>query len=289
MNGQAVTPAGIGGAGMMLQSTVGFVSAALVVVCTNAWPPAAENVHSYDTMLPGADEVLALNVQFSVRPSLDISHVSVSVGPVTPKRAVATVGLAIVIVADIDAPPYVAVIVADVAPVPVFVEKVNIALVAPAGTTTELAMMIGPVPASVTAAPPFGAGPFSVTMPLALSPSVSDAFARVRLTSVSDAAPVTPSVDCAVAPFSAAEIVALPAVTPVTANVALVAPAAIAIDGGTVATAVLLLESATDVAVVAVVLRVTVPCVVAPAATVLVAKVIAMVELGAIGVEDCPH
>ena len=43
-------------------------------------------------MVPGAVDVLPLNVQFSALPLFVIVHVSVSVGPVTPKLAVASVG-----------------------------------------------------------------------------------------------------------------------------------------------------------------------------------------------------
>jgi len=55
--------------------------------------------------VPGAVEVLPLNVQFNVLPLFVNVHVSVSVGPVTPKRAVATVGGVTTSVADAEAPP----------------------------------------------------------------------------------------------------------------------------------------------------------------------------------------
>jgi hypothetical protein len=89
---------GPGGAGNRLQSTAGFVSTGPVVVCVK--DRALEYVHSNDTIGPGADDVLALNVQLSVLPPFAISQVSVSVGPVTPKRATATAGFAIMTVAD---------------------------------------------------------------------------------------------------------------------------------------------------------------------------------------------
>jgi len=91
-----------GGGGNMLQSTGGFVSTGPVVVCVK--DRALEYVHSYDTIEPGADDVLALKVQSSVLPPFAISQVSVSVGPVIPKRATATAGFAIVTVADRVAP-----------------------------------------------------------------------------------------------------------------------------------------------------------------------------------------
>jgi hypothetical protein len=56
-------------------------------------------------MFPGAVEVLPFNVQFSVLPPLVIVQVSDSVVPVTPKFAVATVGLVTDTDADEDAPP----------------------------------------------------------------------------------------------------------------------------------------------------------------------------------------
>src|SRR5581483_7595627 len=87
-------------------------------------------------MVPGADEVLALKVHASVRPPFAISHVSVSVGPLTPNRAVAALGFAMVTVIDADVPAYEAVIVAEAPPAPAFVENPNVALVAPEGTAT---------------------------------------------------------------------------------------------------------------------------------------------------------
>jgi hypothetical protein len=275
---------------MMLQSMAGLVSVAPVLVTTNALPPAAENVHSYDTMLPGADEVLPLNVQFSVVPPLPISHVSDSFGPVTPKRAVADDGFAIVRVADIDAPPYDATMVSDVAPVPVFVENVNWALVVPEGTTTDDAMMMAPMRLeSDTVAPPLGAAAVSVTVPLPLLPSTSEASVSVMLASAAVVAPLTVSEACAFAPLVVAAIVLDPAVTAVTVNVAIDAPDAIETEAGTVATLALLLESVTVVADETALLSVTVACVVAPGARVFEARVSATVELGAIGVEACPH
>ena len=56
-------------------------------------------------MLPGAVDVLPLKVQLSVLPLFPIVQVSLSVGPVTPKLAVATVGFVTERPADADAPP----------------------------------------------------------------------------------------------------------------------------------------------------------------------------------------
>jgi hypothetical protein len=89
---------GPGGAGNRLHSTGGSFSTGPVVVCVK--DPALEYVHSYDTIEPGADDVLASNVQPSVLPPFAISQVSVSVGPVMPKRATALAGFAIMMVAD---------------------------------------------------------------------------------------------------------------------------------------------------------------------------------------------
>lgn len=44
-------------------------------------------------IVPGAVDVLPLNVQLIVRPLLVSTHVSVSNGPVTPKFATASVGV----------------------------------------------------------------------------------------------------------------------------------------------------------------------------------------------------
>ena len=87
----------------MLQLTLGIVNCGPDVVCENIV------VRPYDqsqaTMVPGADDVLPLNVQLSVLPLFDISHVSVSVGPLTPKLAVATDGFVTESTAEADAPP----------------------------------------------------------------------------------------------------------------------------------------------------------------------------------------
>ena len=56
-------------------------------------------------MLPGAVDVLPLKVQLSVFPPLAIVQVSVSVGPVIPKLAVATVGFVTETEADAEPPP----------------------------------------------------------------------------------------------------------------------------------------------------------------------------------------
>jgi hypothetical protein len=56
-------------------------------------------------MVPGAVEVLPLNVQSSVLPPFVNVQVFVSVGPVTPKLAVALVGRVTMRSTDFEAPP----------------------------------------------------------------------------------------------------------------------------------------------------------------------------------------
>ena len=96
-------PGGSGGGGSQLQLTAGFVSTGPVVVCVIV--VATRYDQSQATMLPGAVDVLPLKVQLSVSPPFPMLHVSVSVGPVTPKLAVATVGFVTERPADADAPP----------------------------------------------------------------------------------------------------------------------------------------------------------------------------------------
>ena len=96
-------PGGIGGGGMTLQLTVGFTSCAPFVVCENV--VATPYVQSQAVIVPGAVDVLPLNVQLIVVPPFAISQVSVSDGPVTPKLAVATVGFVTERTAEADAPP----------------------------------------------------------------------------------------------------------------------------------------------------------------------------------------
>ena len=170
-SGSHEVPAGSGGGGSRLQSTAGFVNTAPVVVIAKR--PATDHVHSYDTIAPGAEDVLALNVHASVWPLFAISQVSVSVGPVTPNRAVAAAGFVIVTVADADAPPYDAVMVDEETPAPGFVAKLNIALVAPPFTTTTVGIVNPAPPESATLAPSVGAAAVSVTVPVLLAPSTT--------------------------------------------------------------------------------------------------------------------
>jgi hypothetical protein len=103
MSGNHVVPAASGGDGSRLQVTPGIVSTALVVVCEKVVATVYDQ--SQATIVPGADDVLPLNVQLIVLPPFVIVQVSVSVGPVTPKLAVATIGRVTDSAADPDVPP----------------------------------------------------------------------------------------------------------------------------------------------------------------------------------------
>ena len=96
-------PAGNGGGGIRLQSTAGIVRIGPEVVCENV--AAKPYVQSQAVMVPGATDVLPLNVQLRVLPLFVIVHVSDSVGPVTPKFAIAIVDFVTERVADADVPP----------------------------------------------------------------------------------------------------------------------------------------------------------------------------------------
>jgi hypothetical protein len=117
-------------------------------------------------MFPGAVDALPLNVQLSVLPPFDISQVSVSVGPVTPKLAVATVGRVTASVAEADPPPNDAVIVAVIVPPTARVDTGNVAVVDADATVTVVGTITGSVPVNVTTAPAAGAAPLRMTVPV---------------------------------------------------------------------------------------------------------------------------
>ena len=136
--------------------------------------------------------------------------------------------------------------------VTVLVLTVNVALVAPAATVTLEGTVATDVLLleSATCAPPDGAGPLSVTVPVEEFPPVTLVglnVSEVRV-GVGGAAGFTVSEAVLVTPAKVAEIVtvvdALTALV-LTVNVALVAPSATVTLEGTVATDVSLLESAT--------------------------------------------
>ncbi len=87
----------------MLQSTVGIVSTGPEVVCVNVFATPYDQSHAM--MVPGAVDVLPLNVQLSVLPLSASVQVELSVGPVTPKLAMAMVDGVTDRVADEEAPP----------------------------------------------------------------------------------------------------------------------------------------------------------------------------------------
>ncbi len=261
--------AGSGGGGMKLQSAAGFVRIAPVVVCDRVFE--TEYVQSQAVIVPGALDVLPLNVQLIVLPASVNVHVSVSVGPVTPKFAVATVGGVTERDAVRVAPPYDPVTVTVAAALTTLVVTENVALVVPAGTVTFAATVAGSFADRPTTAPLDGAGSLSVTVPvIAPPPTMLDA---PRDSAVSDA-PVTVSVgDWLLAPLTDAVIVAVPAATAVTVIAAVVAPACTVTGVCTVATAVLLLERATLVAAVGAAFNVMVPWSVLPALAVVALRV----------------
>jgi hypothetical protein len=132
-------------------------------------------------MVPGADDVLPLNVQLSVLPLLASSQVSDSVGPLTPKLAVATVGWVTVKAADADAPPYDALIVPAIVPPTALVAIVNVALDAPPGTVTLAGTVTGSPLDSDTTAPPGGAAAVRVTVPVTeFPPTTLDALSEIE-------------------------------------------------------------------------------------------------------------
>ncbi len=147
------------------------------------------------------------------------------------------------------------------------VKAEKVALVEPASTMTVAGSVTGSVPDRATIAPPAGAAPDSVAVPMTASPPTTLALASVIDTSAALAVTVRTE-DCMLLPPVDAVIAAVPGATAVIVKVALDDPAGTVSVAGTVATAALLLVSATLAPVDgAAALNVTVPCPLAPAAT----------------------
>jgi hypothetical protein len=160
-------------------------------------------------------------------------------------------------------PPYEAEMVTGVAAVTALVVTVNIALVAPAATVT----LAGTVAADAlleraTTAPPLGAAPLSVTVPVDGDPPFTVAGFSATEDSATAVAGSTVSNVVLVVPLYEAEMVTgVAAVTAlvVTVNVVLVAPAATVTLAGTVAADALLERATTAPPLGAAPLSVTVP------------------------------
>lgn len=240
-------------------------------------------------MGPGPVDVLPLKVQLSVLPAFIIVHVSVSVGPVMPKLAVATIGPVMETNTDTDAPPYEPVMVLETVPPTVLVKAEKVALVAPANTVTLAGMVSGSLPDSDTTAPPAGAGPDNVVVPMTESPPTTLVLANVIEASATRA--VTVSVgDWLLLPFIDAVIAAVPGATATMMKVALDPPAAIVTLAGTDATAELLLASdRLAPAAGAAVLSVTVPSPLPPAVTLVALSETADTAVGVGDVDEPPH
>jgi hypothetical protein len=98
-------PGGSGGAGIRLQATVGIVNVGTDVGCANVLAPVLTlHDQSHSRIVPGAEDVLPLNVQSSAVPLLAIAQVSDPFAPSTPKTAVAPLPV-IVSVAVAEDPP----------------------------------------------------------------------------------------------------------------------------------------------------------------------------------------
>lgn len=261
-------PAGIGGGGNTLQSTAGSVSTAPDVVCANVF--ATPYDQSQATIVPGAVDVVPLNVHLMVLPPLVNLHVSVSVGPVTPKRAVATVGGVTDSVANAEVPRYVPVTVLDIEPATARVDAVNVALADPAGTVTLAGTITGSLADKDTAAPPAGAAALKPTVPATeVPPTTLVGLSEIEV-STAPTSEVTVSVgDWTVLPLRDALMMVVPADTAAIAIGALEEPGGTTTDDCTVATDGLLLNSETVAPPAgAAAVMLTVPCQLTPAATV---------------------
>ena len=172
----------------------------------------------------------------------------------------------------LEVPPYEAEMVAGVAAFTALVFTVNVALVAPAATVT----LAGTVAADAllereTTAPPLGAAPLSVTVPVDDVPPLTVAGLTATEDSTAAVAGFTVSrVVLVVPPYEAVMVTGVAAVTAlvVIVNVALLVPAATVTLAGTVAADTLLERSTTTPPLGAAPLSVTVPVDDAPPLTV---------------------
>lgn len=100
----------------------------------------------------------------------------------------------------------------------------NVALVVPTGTVTDAGTVTGSPPDSETTAPPGGALPVSVAVPVTDAPPTTVG-ALSEIDWSADPLVTVSTGDCPVPPFIDAAIVAVPGETPVTTKVALDTPA----------------------------------------------------------------
>ena len=171
---------------------------------------------------------------------------------------------------------------------------VNVALDEPAGTVTLAGTVtVSPLLDNATTAPPDGAGPVSVAVPVTESPpTMLEALTEIDW---SEGRAVTVSIaDWLLLPLTDAVNVAVPTATAVIVNVTLDDPAGTVTGVWTVATAGLLLDSATLAPPVdAAAVRLTVPWALPPAAMLapptVTADTAVVVVVAEVGDADPPH
>lgn len=223
--------------------------------------------------LVGTVTALLVLVSVTGRPPVGAAafrvSVPVTVAPPPPTRLVGlrakdwSQGLIVSTAFCVD-PLYAAVRVADIVEVTLLAVTENVFVVPPAGTVTEDGRVTSDVLLleRLTTAPFAGAGPPSVTVPVAWVPLVSAPITLVGFKARDSSHGLTVKVAVFVTPLLAAEIVTLTGLLTafvLTANVAEVWPAATVTEAGTVTTDVLLLESVTVTEAVAAPVKVTVP------------------------------
>ena len=121
-------------------------------------------------------------------------HVSDSVGPDTPKLAVATAACVTESVAEADVPPYEPVTVPLVVLATGLVKMENVALTCPTGTVTLGGIREGVAACAMTAAPPAGAPAERVTEPVTVVPPMTvGVFSKTETSATGDAVTVKSS------------------------------------------------------------------------------------------------